>query len=437
MTLLIVFACLVLLILMISWGKFNPFLALLLTAIFAGLLLGIPPKQLPASIQKGFGDTLGSIVLIIALGAMLGKLVAESGAAQKMATVLAGLFGTKNMQWALLITAFIVGIPLFYGVGFVLLVPLLFSITYQYRLPVVYVGLPMLAALSVTHGFLPPHPSPVALAAQFGASIGLTLIYGFIIAIPTVLIAGPLFARTVKGLHAQPLETFRPNELPQDQLPGTANSFFTALLPVILLAATAGLPYLDIKSEGVKQGLSFLADASIVLLIALMLATITLGTAQGKNIKQIMHYYGEALKDITLILLIIGSAGALKQVLTDSGVSNEIAAGMQYFNLPPLVLGWLSAAIIRIAVGSATVAGLTAAGIIAPIMTQGTVNPELMVLSIGAGSLVCSHVNDSGFWLYKEYFNLSMKDTFRSWTLMETIVAFVGLGGVLILDRFI
>jgi Gnt-I system high-affinity gluconate transporter len=210
MTLLIVFACLILLILLISWGKINPFLAILLTAITAGLLLGIPPQKIPASIQKGFGDTLGSIVLIITLGAMLGKLVAESGAAQKIAAVLVRSFGTKYISWALLVTAFIVGIPLFYGVGFVLLVPLLFSITYQFRLPAVYIGLPMLAALSVTHGFLPPHPSPVALAAQFGASIGLTLIYGLIVAVPTVLIAGPLFARTIKGIQSTPPGNFPP-----------------------------------------------------------------------------------------------------------------------------------------------------------------------------------------------------------------------------------
>lgn len=437
MTLLIVFACLLLLILLISWGKLNPFIALLLVAITAALLLGIPASKIPASIQKGFGDTIGSIVLIISMGAMLGKLVADSGAAQKIAAVLMQLFGTKYIQWALMVTAFIVGIPLFYGVGFVLLVPLLFSITYQYRLPAVFVGLPLLAALSVTHGFLPPHPSPVALAAQFGASIGVTLIYGMIVAIPTVIIAGPLYARTLRHLQSQPLETFRPNELPADQLPGTGNSFFSALLPVLLLAATAALPYLSIESPAIKEGLTFLSDASIVLLLSLLVSTYTLGLAQGRPMKQLMHQYGEALKDITLILLIIGSAGALKQVLTDSGVSKEIAAGMQNLKLPPLVLGWLVAALIRIAVGSATVAGLTAAGIIAPLVVPSGVNPNLMVLSIGAGSLVCSHVNDSGFWLFKEYFNLSMKDTFRSWTMMETIVAFIGLGGVLMLDLFV
>lgn len=437
MTILIVLACLILLIILISWGKLNPFLAILITAITAGLLLGIPPEKLPASIQKGFGDTLGSIVLTITLGAMLGKLVAESGAAQKIATELARMFGIKNIQWALVITAFIVGIPLFYGVGFVLLVPLLFSITYQYRLPVVYVGLPMLAALSVTHGFLPPHPSPVALSAQFGASIGLTLIYGLIIAVPTVLVAGPFFARFFKKMQAHPLETFRPNEMPADQLPGTFNAFISALLPVILLAATAILPFIEFRSESVRSILFFAGDASIVLLISLLIATFTLGISQGKSIKSVMSCYADALKEISLILLIVGSAGALKQVITDSGVSNEIASIMRNMNLPPLVLGWLIAAIIRVAVGSATVAGLTAAGIIAPLVMQDHINPELMVLAIGAGSMVFSHVNDSGFWLFKEYFNLSIKDTFRTWTMMETIVAVVGLLGVLVLERFI
>ncbi|OLY93072.1 Gnt-I system high-affinity gluconate transporter [Cnuella takakiae] len=437
MTFLIVLACLLLLILLVSWGKFNPFLALLFTAIAAGLLLGIPPAKLPASIQKGIGDTLGSIVLIISFGAMLGKLVSDSGAAQKMAAVLAKAFGINNINWALLVTGFVVGIPMFYNVGFVLLVPLLFSITYQYRLPVVYVGLPMLAALSVMHGFLPPHPSPVALAAQFNASLGLTLIYGLIIATPAVLLAGPLFARTLKGMQAKPLESFRPNELPSEQLPGTFNAFISALLPVVLLAATAALPYLQVNAPAAKGWLQFFSDPTILLLLSLLIALYSLGIAQGKSIKTVMVSFADAMKDVTPLLLIIGGAGALKQVLIDSGVSTQIAAGMSNLSLPPLVLGWLIAAIIRIAVGSATVAGLTAAGIIAPLVTQGGVTPELMVLSVGAGSLVCSHVNDSGFWMYKEYFNLSIRDTFRSWTLMETIVAFAGLGGVLVLDRFV
>jgi Gnt-I system high-affinity gluconate transporter len=437
MSLLIVLICIVLLILLISWGKVNPFLALLLVSFTAGLLLGIPASKVTASVQKGFGDTLGSIVLIIALGAMLGKLVAESGAAQKISAVLMHIFGPRHIQWALMITGFILGIPLFYGVGFVLLVPLVFSVVYQYRLPAVYIGLPMIASLSVTHGFLPPHPSPVALASQFGASIGLTLVYGIIIAIPTVIIAGPVFAKTVKNITATPLETFRPNDLPPEKLPGTANSFLTALLPVLLLVATSITYFVTIKDPFTKNMISFLSDATIVMLLSLIVATFSLGVSMGKTIKEIMAFYGESLKDITLILLIIGAAGALKQVLADSGISQEIAQMMQNLHIAPLILGWLIAAIIRICIGSATVAGLTAAGIIAPLITQAQVNPNLMVLSIGAGSLVCSHVNDSGFWMFKEYFNLSMKETFSSWTIMETLVAVIGLAGVLLLDLFV
>jgi Gnt-I system high-affinity gluconate transporter len=437
MSLLIVLLSIILLILLISWGKLNPFLALLLVSFTAGLLLGIPADKITASVQKGFGDTLGSIVLIITLGAMLGKLVAESGAAQKISAVLMRAFGLRYIQWALMITGFIIGIPLFYGVGFVLLVPLAFSVVYQYRLPAVYISLPMIASLSVTHGFLPPHPSPVALAAQFDASIGLTLIYGIIIAIPTLIIAGPLFARTLKNITSTPLETFRPHDLPEEALPGTTNSFLTALLPVILLAATALMSFVSVQNAFAKSVLAFFSDATIVMLLSLIVATFSLGTNMGKSIKEIMMFYGDAIKDITLILLIIGAAGALKQVLADSGISQEIGQHMQSLHIPPLILGWLIAAIIRICIGSATVAGLTAAGIIAPLLIQAEVNPNLMVLSIGAGSLVCSHVNDSGFWLFKEYFNLSMKDTFRSWTVMETLVAIIGLLGVLVLDIFI
>lgn len=437
MSILIVLFCILLLILLISWGKVNPFLALLLISILAGILLGIPLDKITASVQKGFGDMLGSIILIIALGAMLGKLVAESGAAQKISAVLMRKFGSNYIQWALMITGFIIGIPLFYGVGFVLLVPLAFSIVYQYRLPAVYIGLPMIASLSVTHGFLPPHPSPVALAAQFHASIGITLLYGLIIAIPTVVLAGPVFSKTVKNIVSNPLETFRPHELPEEKLPGTANSFLSALLPVILLILTAFTSYFEIQDPQLKKLSLFFSDATIVMLISLAVATFTLGVGTGRSIKQVMGFFGESVKDITLILLIIGAAGALKQVLTDSGVSQDIALKMQHLNITPLILGWLIAALIRVCVGSATVAGLTAAGIIAPLIVQSNVNPNLMVLSIGAGSLVFSHVNDSGFWMFKEYFNLSMKDTFRSWTMMETLVAILGLIGVLILDLFV
>ncbi len=437
MTFLIIFLCIAGLVLMITWGKINPFLTFLIVSIFAGLLLGIPFDKVIGSVQKGIGDTLGSLVIIIALGAMLGKLVADSGAAQKIATVMMHAFGEKYIQWALVVTGFIIGIPLFYGVGFVLVVPLIFSVSYQFKLPAVYIGLPMLASLSVTFGFLPPHPSPTALVVQFHANMGLTLFYGLIIAVPAIIIAGPLFAKTLKNIHSVPLETFHGKFLPTERLPHAVSSFSSALLPVFLLMATTLITYLITPGTLAAGIISFFAEPAVVMIIALAIATYTLGIKQRKTIKEIMLIYVEAVKDIAIILLIIGSAGALKQVLTDSGASEQIASQLNGVNVQPLILAWLIAAIIRICIGSATVAGLTTAGILAPIIMQSHVNPNLMVLSIGAGSLACSHVNDSGFWLFKEYFNLSIKDTLRSWTMMETIVAFVGLGGVLILNLFV
>jgi len=437
MTILIVVCCILLLILLITWGKFNAFLAFLIVSLLAGWLLGIPLDALTKSVKKGIGDMLGELVIIICLGAMLGKLVAESGAAQKISSVMMNIFGRKYIHWALMVTGFIVGIPLFYNVGFVLLVPLVFSVMYQTKLPAVFLGVSMLGALSVTHGFLPPHPSPAALVAQFHANLGTTLLYGMIVAIPVVIIAGPLFAQTCRNIKSVPLKTFEQKAIPAADLPGTANSFFSSLLPVLLLAVSTLLPFLETKNPSVQQLIALISDPAIVMLMSLLFATYTLGIGMGKSMKVIMNFYGEAVKDIAVILLIVAGAGALKQVFTDSGVSLTIASGLQTLSINPLILGWLIAAIIRVCLGSATVAGLTAAGIIAPMMATTPVNPSLMVLSIGAGSLMFSHVNDAGFWLFKEYFNLSMKDTLRSWSLMETIVAVFGLAGVLTLNLFI
>jgi Gnt-I system high-affinity gluconate transporter len=438
MPLLTILFCIILLVVLVSWARVNPFLAFLIVSITAGLLLGIPLDKVAASVQKGLGETLGTITIIICLGAMLGKLVADSGAAQKIAEVLVNLFGVKYIQWALVVVGFIVGIPLFYNTGFVLMVPLIFSVVYKYKLPAVYIGLPMLAALSVTHGFLPPHPSPSALVLIFHANMGKTLIYGIILAIPAIILAGPVFSRTLKKIPSTPLATFRAEELPPDKIPGPANSFLTALLPVILLAASTLYLNTDHTAGIAHKLIAFIGDAPIVMIISLIVATYTLGLKQGKTMKYLGTIYGDAVKDISLILLIIAGSGAFKQVLTDSGINNNITSVLQSFNLQPLVLGWIIAAVIRISLGSATVAGLTAAGILSSmVLRDPTINPNLMVLSIGAGSLAFSHVNDGGFWMFKEYFNLSIKDTIRSWSVMESIVSVVGLAGVLILNQVV
>ena len=434
MTLLTIAICIGLLVLLITWGKINPFLAFLIVSIIAGIFTGIPIENISKSLQKGIGDMLGSLVMVIALGAMLGKIVAESGAAQRIASVMMNIFGEKNIHWGLVCTGFIIGIPLFYNVGFVLMIPLIFSVVNQYKLPAVYVGLPMLASLSVAHGFLPPHPSPAALVAQFSANMGITLLYGFAIAIPAIIIGGPLFATTLKKIPSKPLKTFQNETLPEAQLPSTFNSFFTALLPVFLLAFTTILSIYTKDTPTLKSISSFIGDPQIVMLISVAVATYSLGINMGFTMKKIMDFYTHAVKDVSMILLITGGAGALKQVLIESGVSNEIADILKTLPLNPLIIGWLAAAVIRICVGSATVAGLTTAGIIAPMVQQTGVNPELMVLAIGSGSLMFSHVNDPGFWLFKEYFNLSIKDTIRSWSMMESIVSVVGIIGVMVLN---
>lgn len=380
---------------------------------------------------------LGELVMIICIGAMLGKLVAETGAAQKISDTLIKLFGQKNLQWAMMVTGFIVGIPLFYNVGFVLLVPLVFAVIYRTGLPAVTTALPMLAALSVTHGFLPPHPSPVALSIQLHANPGIVLLYGIIIAVPAILVAGPLFASTLKNIPSAPLELFRAKNHEAKQLPGTLNSFTSALLPALLLMIFTALTFLSKTNPTNTSFLNFCSDPVIILLFSLLFATASLGIANRYSLKTIMNFYSDAVKDIAVILLIIAGAGALKQVFVDSGVNASIGAQLNGLPVNPLVLGWLIAAVIRICLGSATVAGLTAAGIVAPLIETAHADANLMVLAVGAGSLMFSHVNDSGFWMFKEYFNLSVKDTLRSWSIMETIVAVMGLIGVLVLNMFV
>lgn len=437
MHLLIVFAGILLLVAMISWWKINAFLSFLVVSVVAGLLLGIPCENIAGAVYKGMGDTLGELAIVIVLGAMLGKIVAESGAAQRIATFMMNALGQKYIQWALMVTGFIIGIPLFYNVGFVLMVPLIFSVVYKYRLPAIFTGLPMLASLSVTHGFLPPHPAPAALVGLFHANMGKTLIYGMTIAIPAVILAGLVYSRTLRNVKASPLEGLVATEKPEERLPAIGTSLLSSLLPVILLMGTTLIGMAAHPNPPGQHLLAFIGNPSVILLVAVGFATWSLGFRCGMHMKRIMKIYEEAVKDIAMILLIIGGSGALKEVFSASGVSHEIAAKLQDWPIHPLVLGWLVAAIIRVCLGSATVAGLTAAGLILPLIARMHVDPNLMVLSIGAGSLFFSHVNDGGFWMFKEYFNLSIKDTIRSWSVMETIVSVVGLAGVMVLSMLV
>jgi Gnt-I system high-affinity gluconate transporter len=438
MPLLIVISGILLLFILIAKFKLNPFITFIIVSLFVGIAEGMEPVAVVDSIQKGIGNILGFLVIILGLGAMLGKLVADSGAAQRITTKLVEKFGKKNIQWAVVLTGFIVGVPMFYSVGFVILIPLVFTIAAATGLPLLYVGLPMLASLSVTHGYLPPHPAPTAIAEIFQADIGKTLFYGILVAIPAIIVGGPLLSRTMKNIKASPLKEFiNPTILKDNEMPGTGISIFTALLPVILIGFAAIASLILPEGSTALKALAFIGNPVIAMLISVLVAIYTLGLARGKKMKEVMDSVASAITGITMVLLIIAGAGALKQVLIDSGVSEYIGEMLQGSAISPLILAWLIATVIRVCVGSATVAGLTAAGIVLPLATGANVSPELMVLAIGSGSLMLSHVNDSGFWLFKEYFNLSVKDTLKTWTVMETTVGVMGLAGVLVLDMFL
>lgn len=422
----------ILLLLALILLKVKPLYALLIVSAVVGISEGLGVLATLQSIGWGIFDTLRNIALVLFLGAMFGKMIETSQAATTITTTLIHWFGEKNIHWAIMLTGLIVGIPLFYNAGFVILIPLVFATASVARVPLLWVGIPMAASLSVTHGFLPPHPGPTAIAGIFHADIGLTLWYGLIITIPTVILAGPLFANTLRKLStAMPPSTATTTS---EDLPKPTTSFAIALFPVLLMAVST-LIQSQLNEGFIKKLFVFLGTPSIALGISLVLAISIFGIKRQKQPKEIYRLLYSSVKDIFLIVLVIAAGGGFKQVLVDSGVGAYIKDLSEGFRFSPLLLAWSVAALLRVSLGSATVAGLTAAGIVLPFVSS--THPELMVLAVGAGSLMFSHVNDTGFWMFKEYFNLSLKQTFLSWTMMETIVSISGLLGVLILDKII
>jgi Gnt-I system high-affinity gluconate transporter len=438
MPLLIVVIGICLLLFLILVVKINSFLSFVIVSLIVALAEGMSLDKAIVSIQDGIGNTMGFLVLILGFGAMLGKLVAESGAAQRITTKLVSAFGLKHIQLALMLTGFIVGVSLFYDVGFFIMIPLIFTVAEATGLRLLYVGLPMLAALSVTHGYLPPHPAPTAITAMFHADLGKTLVYGTIVAIPAIVVSGPILSKALSKIEARPLLEFTSQKpLGENELPGFWVSFFSALLPVILISVSTFAGFLLPEKNEIRKVLGWIGNPVFAMLLSVAFAVYTLGISRGRKIPDIMNSLAHSVTSITMIMLLIAGAGALKQVLVDGGVSKYIGELLSRSTLSPLFLGWLIATVLRFCVGSATVAGITTAGIVLPLVTANLVKPELMVLAIGSASLMVGHVNDGGFWLFKEYFNLSIKDTLKSWTIMETSIGLSGLFGVLVLSLFV
>ncbi|HEY6505990.1 MAG TPA: gluconate:H+ symporter [Chitinophagaceae bacterium] len=426
----------------LTYKKISPFLSLLIVAILAGFCLGLTPEAILLSIKKGVGDTAGSVVLIICLGAILGKILEAGGATEKISSTLINGFGQKNIQWAVLVTGFLIGIPLYYNAGFVILVPLVFSIARKANLPLLYVAIPMAASLSTTHCFLPPHPGPAYLVNTFDkvvkTDMGKTLIYGLIIAVPVIILAGPVLGRLLKNIKTDIGSSFFSTETKTvNKLPAAFPSFFIGLLPVILIAGAVIAQNFLADDTILKKILLFIGDSTIALMLAVLTATWYFVVQAGGKMDTAIKWLNEAVSGIATILLIVLAGGVFKQVLDDSGTDEYISAFSSKWNMPPLLFGWLVTALLRVAIGSATVAGITAAGVVTPLVAAGTVSPELMVLAVGTGSVFGSHVNDSGFWMFKEFFKLSLKQTFLSWTVMETTISILGLIGVLVLQMFV
>lgn len=421
------------LVLLVSWIKLDTFVSFMLVCLLVGVMGGLSVEGTIVAIKTGIGNTLGGLVIILGFGAMLGKLVAVSGAANKITHSLVEKFGKKNIQFALIVTGFIVGISMFYTVGFVILVPLAIAIAYNTKLPLLYIGLPMLASLSVTHGFLPPHPAPTAIAGTYGADLGLTLIYGILVGIPAILVAKFALKKTMKRI--QP-------ELNHDYIAETDNEY--PIPPLWLCLLVALMPVLFIGGASLIQAfigkntiLASIGDPSIAMLLSVLAGIYFLGIRTGRPTKEVMSSLSDAIASIAVVTLIIAGAGAFKQVMVSTHISDALGQVLSSLGMSPILLAWIIAAIIRVSVGSATVAALTAASIMAPMITQTTVAPEVLVLATGAGSIFLSHINDGGFWLFKEYFNVSVKETFLSWTLMETTISVVGLIDVFILHFII
>jgi gluconate transporter len=448
---------LILLALMLKF-RFDAFFALLITSFIVGILNSMGMLQILSSVLKGIGDTMGSIILILVFGAMLGKLIEESGAAHTLTNRLTEHFGIKNIQYTILVVGFLVGLPMMYNASFLVLIPLIYTFSKTTKLPLMYLGIPLSATLSIAHAYLPPHPAPTYVSFVYGADINHVLLYGLVPVIPACLIAGIFLSKFFRKIDVQPpAELFEGKEFKKEELPGFGRSVLATLTPVILMlfGATIDLVfgkdvnYSKLMAESIGNEtlvfiiaslleiFKFLSDANVALLMAVFAGIYFLGIKQGRKMEDLMKSLGKAASSIAMIVLIIAAGGAFKQVLTDSGVAEfikELASGVE-FN--PLILAWCVAAVIRLAIGSATVATMTAAGIMLPIVGSTGVSPELMVLATGSGSLMFSHFNDIGFWMFKEYYNVSIKQTFAIWTVMESLVAIVGLLAALLMSLFI
>jgi GntP family gluconate:H+ symporter len=430
------------LVVLITVAKLNPILGLILASLSLGLVAGMPPATVVQSFESGVGRILGHIAVIIALGTMLGKMMAESGAADCIAHTLISIFGEKHIHWAMVLVGLIVGLPAFFEVGLVLLIPIVFTVARRTGTSLVLVGLPLVAGLSVVHGLVPPHPAASMAVAIYNADMGRTIFAALLIGIPTAAIAGPIYAKLIaRHVHlfaGNPIAAQLVDHKAIRRLPGFPLSLFTILAPVFLMLAGSCANAFFPSGSAMNETLRLVGNDDIALLIGVLLSFVTLGRMRGFTRATILRFSNECLAPTAAITLLVGAGGGFGRILEDSGVSHAIVAIVMRSHISLLLLAWLLAAVMRLATGSATVAMTTAAAIVAPLVahTPG-VHPELLVIATGAGSLIFSHVNDGGFWLVKEYFNMTVAQTLKTWSVCETIISVTALILTLGVARFI
>jgi gluconate:H+ symporter, GntP family len=420
------------LIVLIAVFKLNPFITLFVTSLALAAVAGMPLSTVIHSFEAGLGGTLGHIAIVIALGTMLGKMMAESGGADQIAYTLIRFFGEKYIHWAMVVIGLIVGLPAFFEVGFVLLIPIAFTVARRTRTSLIVVGLPMAAGLSVVHGLVPPHPAALLAVTIYKADIGRTIFYALLVGLPAAALAGPIYARLIAPyihLSAEnPMEAQFIDHGSERSLPGFGLTVLTILLPVVLMLVGSWADAISAPKSGVNESLHLIGNDDMALLIGVLFSFFTLGKMRGFTRDTILRFTNESLAPTATITLLVGAGGGFGRILQDSGVSQAIIAVALHSHIPLLILAWLLAAFIRLATGSATVAMTTAAGIVAPIALHSAgVHPELLAIATGAGSLIFSHVNDGGFWLVKEYFNMTVAQTLKTWSVCETIISVTAL----------
>jgi GntP family gluconate:H+ symporter len=427
------FVAVVGLIVLIAVFKLNPFITLLLTSLGLAVVTGMPLSTIVHSFEAGVGATLGHIAVVVALGTMLGKMMAESGGADQIAHTLIHFFGEKRVHWAMMVIGLVVGLPAFFEVGFVLLIPIAFTVARRTKTSLILVGLPMVAGLSVVHGLVPPHPAALLAVTIYKADVGKTIFYALLVGLPSAVIAGPLYAKLISphiNLPAEnPMAAQFVDHGKERSLPDFWLTLFTILFPVVLMLVGSWADAVSTPGGAVNQCLHLVGNDDMALLIGVLLSFVTLGRMRGFTSATILRFSNECLAPTAAITLLVGAGGGFGRILQDSGVAQAIIGVALHSHVPLLLLAWLLAALMRLATGSSTVAMTTAAGIVAPIALHSAgVHPELLAIATGAGSLIFSHVNDGGFWLVKEYFNMSVAQTIKTWSVCETIISVTALG---------